>query len=88
MSKQEPTFEQAMAQLEELVDKLESDDLSLDDALAHFEKGIALMRRCEGYLKGAEGKLRELLKGENGEFIEKTLGISPESLASGEDTDE
>ena len=37
------------------------------------------MRVCDTHLKSAEGKLRELTKGENGEFIEKLLGahISP-----------
>jgi len=84
---QELTFEDALAKLETVIEQLESDDLSLDKALACFEQGIQLMRKCDSHLKSAQGKLKELLKGENGEFVEKVLGITLESFAGGEEAD-
>ena len=74
MMKKQLSFEEALKEMEEIVERLERDDLTLSDALAHFERGVTLMRVCDSQLKSAEGKLRELTKGENGEFIEKLLG--------------
>ncbi|MBD3320663.1 MAG: exodeoxyribonuclease VII small subunit [Chitinivibrionales bacterium] len=88
MPKGDITFEKGLKDLEGIIEKLESDDLTLDKALHYFEKGISLMRICETHLKSAEGKLKELLKGENGEFVEKTLGISADALVSGDIDDE
>ena len=88
MPKKEETFESAIVKLEKIINNLENDDLTLNRALDSFEKGIALMRVCENHLRKAEGKLKELLKGENGEFVEKTLGISLESVLGGEDFDD
>jgi len=45
------------------------------------------MRACDSHLKNAKGKLRELVKGENGEFITKILGESLESFTGGEQND-
>ena len=47
-----------------------------------------MVRRCDTQLKSAQGKLRELFKGENGEFVEKILGLTLESFLSGDDSDE
>jgi exodeoxyribonuclease VII small subunit len=74
MSNKKLSFEEALKEMEGIVEKLEGDDLTLSDALAHFERGVTLMRVCDSHLKNAEGKLTELTKGENGEFIEKLLG--------------
>ncbi|MBD3422309.1 MAG: exodeoxyribonuclease VII small subunit [Chitinivibrionales bacterium] len=84
MNNDTTTFEKSLGELESIIEQLERDELTLDEALSCFEKGVELMRRCEGHLKSAEGKLSELLKGENGEFIEKSLGISLQSLTGGE----
>jgi exodeoxyribonuclease VII small subunit len=56
------TFEQSMGELEQVVRKLESQDLSLDESLANFEKGIALIRECEVRLSEAKGKVEKLIK--------------------------
>lgn len=80
-SLKEPPFEKALADLENIIEKLESDDLTLDTALSHFEKGVALMRSCENHLKSAEGKLKELLQGEDGELVEKILGNTADALS-------
>lgn len=76
------SFETALASLEEVISELEKDDLSLERALTIFEQGIKLMRICDSHLKNAQGKMKELLKGENGEFVEKVLGDTLESFLS------
>jgi exodeoxyribonuclease VII small subunit len=80
-----PSFEQAMRDLEEVVAKLEGDELTLQQALEYFENGVKLMRVCDTHLKSAEGKLKELLRGEDGEFVEKVLGITLESVVGNEE---
>ena len=57
-----PDFEQALAELESLVERLESGDLPLDEALQTFERGVALTRHCQGALKAAQQKVEILLK--------------------------
>ena len=54
------TYEQALNELEEIVTDLESDDHSLEQALAMFERGQALARHCAQLLGGAELKIQEL----------------------------
>jgi exodeoxyribonuclease VII small subunit len=85
MTKKQPTFEEALKEMEGIVEQLERDDLVLSDALAHFERGVALMRVCDSHLKNAEGKIRELTKGENGEFIERLLGAPGGQFAEEEE---
>lgn len=85
MPKKKETFESALSELEKITESLESNDLTLDDALKKFEKGISHMRVCEDKLKDAEGKLKELLDGENGELVENVLGLSRDMLNSGDE---
>ncbi len=54
-------FEQALAQLEELVTSMEEGDLSLEESLQAFEKGVKLTRECQTALKAAEQKVQVLL---------------------------
>jgi exodeoxyribonuclease VII small subunit len=58
-----PTFEEAMKELESLVDTLEAGDLSLEASLKSFERGVALTRICQTSLQEAEQKVR-ILNGE------------------------
>ena len=62
------SFESAMEQLETLVSRMESGDLSLDESLKAFEKGVHLTRFCQNQLQKAELKVQELSS--KGEFIE------------------
>lgn len=55
-------FERSLAELEAIVDKLEEGDLSLDDSLRHFERGVQLTRTCQSALKQAEQKVEILLR--------------------------
>jgi exodeoxyribonuclease VII small subunit len=56
-----PDFERALAELEATVDALEHGELSLEDALKQFERGVALARECQVALKQAEQKVEILL---------------------------
>ena len=62
-------FEQALEDLEELVSAMEQGELSLEDSLQAFEKGIKLTRECQVALKNAEQKV-QLLISENGDTEE------------------
>jgi len=56
-------FEAALAELEQIVNTMESGKLSLEDSLQHFEKGVNLIRQCQNTLKDSEQKV-QLLVGE------------------------
>lgn len=53
-------FETALAELAALVERMEKGDLSLDDSLKTFERGIALTRSCQEALQNAELRVRKL----------------------------
>jgi exodeoxyribonuclease VII small subunit len=57
-----PDFEQALSELEGLVERLERGDLPLDEALKAFERGVALTRHCQACLQAAQQKVEVLLK--------------------------
>lgn len=54
-------FEKKLKRLEDIVEKMESGDLSLDDSLKLFEEGVKLSRDCQGQLTAAEEKVKVLL---------------------------
>lgn len=54
------TYEQAMAEMEEIIAKMEGEDLVLEEALALFERGQALAKHCAELLSLAELKVRQL----------------------------
>ncbi|MEW8014712.1 MAG: exodeoxyribonuclease VII small subunit [Candidatus Sedimenticola endophacoides] len=56
----EPSFEEALAELEALVDELEQGDLTLESSLHHFERGVELTRTCQQALQEAEQKIQIL----------------------------
>lgn len=57
-----PKFEEAISELETLVSKLEAGDLSLDDSMALFEKGMELVRFAEQKINEAEAKVEVIVK--------------------------
>nr|VFK08958.1 MAG: Exodeoxyribonuclease VII small subunit [Candidatus Kentron sp. LPFa] len=69
----EPSFEQSLAELEQLVIHMEQDELSLDEALKSFERGIELNRMCQKALDEAEQRVRILTEKE-GEFEAEPFG--------------
>ena len=84
----EPTFEQALQQLELIVQKLEKGELPLEESLALYEDGIRLSRLCHGKLEEAEGKIAMLLKDARGELVLDAQGRPrTTALAPPEDED-
>ncbi len=75
------SFEQAMEQLEKIVEELETGDLPLEKAMQKFEEGMELTRFCTGKLDETEKKINLLLRDKQGKVIEKPF-------ESDEDTDE
>ncbi|MBU2620757.1 MAG: exodeoxyribonuclease VII small subunit [Proteobacteria bacterium] len=65
------TFEAAMKQLEQIVQELESGNLSLEDSIKKFEEGIKLSKFCSAKLDETEKKITLLLKDQDGNVIEK-----------------
>nr|WP_250884286.1 exodeoxyribonuclease VII small subunit [Glaciecola sp. XM2] len=60
MSAEELSFEQAMEALEDIVSKMEQGDITLEQSLQSFEKGIALARRSQTLLEQAQQKVKIL----------------------------
>lgn len=63
-------FEESLARLESLVERMETGDLSLEESLKTFEDGIKLTRECQQALKSAEQKVKLLIE-KNGEIEEQ-----------------
>jgi exodeoxyribonuclease VII small subunit len=61
-------FERSLTRLEEVVRKLESPQLSLDEAMKLFEEGVELSRECQKQLEEAEGRVEILLKKADGKL--------------------
>jgi exodeoxyribonuclease VII small subunit len=74
----QPTFEQAFARLEEIVQLLEGGELTLDESLRLFEEGIQLSRICQGRLDEAEGRIEKLIETQDGR-----LQLMPMETGSG-----
>lgn len=55
-------FESAIGELEKLVEKMEQGELSLEESLVDFERGVVLTRQCQESLKSAEQKVQMLLE--------------------------
>lgn len=53
-------FEKSLDELEQLVQRMEQGELSLDESLKAYERGVALFRRCQGALEQAELKVKLL----------------------------
>lgn len=61
-NQQQPDFEASLNALEALVEKMESGDLSLEESLQEFERGMALTRQCQQMLEEAEQRVKILTK--------------------------
>ena len=74
-----PDFERSLLRLEEVVRKLESPQLSLDDAMKLFEEGVNLSRECQKQLQEAEGRVEILLKKADGKLAPEVFEPERES---------
>jgi exodeoxyribonuclease VII small subunit len=68
-SPKKPDFEKSLARLEEVVRRLESPQLALDEAMRLFEEGVELSRECQKQLEEAEGRVEILLKKADGKLV-------------------
>ena len=64
-----PTFETALKQLEDIVQRLERGELPLEESLKLYEEGIRLSRLCHAKLEEAEGKIELLMKDARGDLV-------------------
>jgi exodeoxyribonuclease VII small subunit len=67
-SQESPTYEQAVARLEQIVDEMNSGNLPLDAALKLYEEGDQLLRFCSNALSQAQNKIEVLVKDRQGEL--------------------
>jgi len=77
-------FESALEELEGVIEQLESGDLSLEDSLAAFEKGVGLVKYCNQKLSEVEKKVELLIKDKEGRLQLKLL----DSMEDDEEKDE
>ena len=71
------SFEAAMAELEKIVDRLESGEIDLEESIATYERGEALKKRCEELLKKAEARIDKITLNAGG----KPTGTEPLDVA-------
>ena len=70
------SFEEALEQLEQIVEKMESGDLSLEQLMNSFENGSNLVKLCQEQLNRAETRIMELEKQSDGNWQEKPASLS------------
>lgn len=80
------TFEQSLKQLEEIVAELEAGDLPLEKAMKKFEDGIQLSKMCSDMLDATEKKIALLVKGPDGNLLEKPFAPDSEENTDPEDS--
>jgi exodeoxyribonuclease VII small subunit len=71
-AKKSVNLEKALSELEKLVEEMEQGNLSLEESLKRFEKGIALTSECQETLQKAELKVQELME-KNGKLLENNF---------------
>ena len=71
--KNEISFEESLERLENLVNKMESGDATLEQSLVWFEEGMELIKLCQVQLNNAEQKVQELVKKTDGKFELKDI---------------
>jgi exodeoxyribonuclease VII small subunit len=69
------SFEKAIAELEEIVKKLEKGELTLDESIECFQRGVDLTKYCSRRLDEAERSITMLIEGENGLIAEKEIPV-------------
>jgi exodeoxyribonuclease VII small subunit len=81
----EPTFEQGLKRLEEIVEALETEDLDLDKSLQFYEEGVALYRHCHQQLQAAEKRIDILSSKADGTLEAEPFTFDDPSYYNGDD---
>lgn len=69
-NKEDMKFEDAMGELEKIVESMQDGKLPLDESIRKFEEGVGLIRICQKRLEDAEGKINMLVRDSNGKVDE------------------
>ncbi len=75
----EMSFEESLTELESIVEKLENGQLSLDESLLLFDKGIKLVKECDTKLKSAQQRIERLIEENNG-LISEPFELQEENM--------
>ncbi len=92
------SFEQAMSRLEEIVEKMESGDLALEDLIVRYEEGMKLVKTCQERLTSAEDRIEIITRNSAGKPVVKEFetaaapafvaaAVPPESKGETKDVD-
>ena len=82
------TFEERLAALETVVERLERGDLTLEDSVRLFEEGVTLSNACKLELERAEGRIQVLVETQGGGVQVAEMEVEEEALGAEEDDDE
>ena len=74
------SFEEKLAALEEVVERLERGDLALEESVRLFEDGVGLSNSCRGELEAAEGRIQMLVEPEGDEVRVAELVVDEEEV--------
>ncbi|MFM7275312.1 MAG: exodeoxyribonuclease VII small subunit [Gammaproteobacteria bacterium] len=74
-----PDFEKSLAELEELVERMEDGELSLEESLAAFEQGVRLTQDCQKALTEAQQRVQVLMQQDGGAKFASFAGEEPEA---------
>jgi len=77
-------FEDALEALEQLIERIESGEIGLEESLAQYERGMKLIRRCQSILDTAEKRIAELTEIAGGELVIEAEEDEPEADAEDE----
>lgn len=85
-----PDFEKSLAELESLVQRMEQGELSLEESLKQFERGVALVRTCQQSLNDAEQRVKLLLNKDGVESLAPfaSNAVTPTDVDPDSDEDE
>jgi exodeoxyribonuclease VII small subunit len=72
-------FEQTLARLEDIVKKMESGNISLDESIEIYQEGITLSKQCSKMLEEAEGKVMAIVNKEQGIIEEFMISQTKEA---------
>lgn len=72
----ELNFEKALAELEEIVRRLEAGDVSLEESIEIYTRGALLKRHCEAKLRAAEEKIEKVVLGPDGGMAVEPVDLS------------
>lgn len=88
-AREQPSYEEAIQQLEAILEQAESGELGLEESLAQFERATKLLAKCQTILDKAQARIAKLTAdGKGGLRVESPRGDEQDAAPAGEDVDE